>query len=46
MRKLLLATLLVGFALPALAQTQGSGPASCKDTEMWDQATQTCKPRS
>lgn len=42
MRKLLLATLLVGFAMQALAQDR---PLSCKDSEKWDPATQSCKPR-
>jgi hypothetical protein len=42
MRKLVLSTLLVAFALPALAQTT-TGPASCKATEKWDEATKTCK---
>jgi hypothetical protein len=54
MRKIISAALLSGFvtafALPVLAQTSGStpaptGPADCKTTEMWDQATKTCKPR-
>jgi hypothetical protein len=54
MRKLISVALLSGFvtvfALPVLAQTSPStpaptGPADCKATEMWDQATKTCKPR-
>lgn len=43
MRKLLLGALLVTFALPAIAQTTTTGPASCKANEMWDEATKSCK---
>jgi hypothetical protein len=42
MKKLVLSALLVAFALPAVAQT-ATGPASCKATEKWDEATKTCK---
>jgi hypothetical protein len=54
MRKFISAALLSGFvtvfALPVLAQTSPStpaptGPTDCKATEMWDEATKTCKPR-
>jgi len=45
MKKLVLGALLVALALPALAQTTTTGPASCKANEMWDEATKTCKAR-
>lgn len=46
----LLSSFVTVFALPALAQTSPStpaptGPADCKTTELWDEATKTCKPR-
>jgi len=51
MRKLISAAVLGGFmtafALSAVAQTAPTpkGPADCKSTEKWDQATKTCKPK-
>jgi hypothetical protein len=54
MRKFVSAALLGSFvalfALPTMAQTSGSapaptGPADCKATEAWDEATKMCKPK-
>lgn len=35
------------FSLSAFAQSTPAptGPADCKSTETWDQATKTCKPK-
>jgi hypothetical protein len=42
MKKLVLAAVFTACAFPVLAQTT-TGPASCKATEVWDEATKTCK---
>jgi hypothetical protein len=46
MRKIVTTALFTAvLASTALAQAAPTGPADCKSTEVWDEATKTCKLR-